>query len=205
MTALRAPWMLAGLVGSVLLLIVALVVLVWQQGPGPLAKTLTLADTSSVNGHHFPSDFGRLSDLVPFTGGISPVASGVVPVAHGPEFRDSDWVKAQVPMDWTLQVLASQDEGAVKRFLTSLDNRADFVYFTHPQDGQDWYVVTTGVFSSREQAIGVGASMMLPDGARPFPRSMSSYQEALRAAEAPAFVPAEESAVVPEESLPVMP
>ena len=207
MTVTRAPWLLAGLVASVLLLMVTLVILAWKQGPGPLVRTLEATDTQVVGRYRFPAGFGRLSDLVPFAGGINPVAAPVVPVAHGPEFRDAEWVKAQSPEAWTLQVLASRDEGAVKRFLAGLENRGDFVYFLHPQDGQAWYVVTTGSYSSRELALGVADTLLLPDGAQSFPRSLSTYQASLQTAEAPVVpaaeaVPAAPAGPVPESSMP---
>lgn len=207
MIALRMPWLLGGLAGSAVLLVVVVIVLAWREGPGPLVRTLEPVDERAAVHDRFPADFGRLTDLVPFAGGVSPVASAVVPVAHGPEFRDGDWVKAQPPEGWTLQVLASQDEGTVKRFLSGMDNRADFVYFAHPQEGKTWYVVTTGSYASRELALGVANGVKVPDGARPFPRSMASYQEALVAAEAATAVPApvEEGAApvaVPEQVAP---
>lgn len=205
MSISRAPWLLVGLLGSLLLLTVVLVALAWKQGPGPLVKTLESTDAKAAGSYRFTPEFGRLTDLVPFAGGINPVAAAVVPVAHGPEFRDADWVKAQAPESWTLQVLASQDEGAVKRFLSGLDNRADFVYFVHPQDGQSWYVVTTGSYSSRELALGVAESLPLPDGARPFPRSLSAYQESLKAAEVPAIVPVDLDPAEPERAVPDVP
>lgn len=187
MRIIRAPWLLAGLIGSAVLLLGVVMVLAWRQGPGPLVAGLESEDKRAATVDNFPADFGRLDDLVPFAGGVSPVASAVVPVAHGPEFRDPDWVKAQGPEAWTLQVLASQDESAIKRFLAGLENRADYVYFAYPQDGQTWYVVTTGSYSSRELALGVADSLKAPDGARPFPRAMGAYQEALSAAETAAM------------------
>ncbi len=184
MSMVRAPWLVVGLTTSAMLLVAAVMALVWRQGPGPLVKSLESAGATSAVQDRFPPDFGRLADLVPFAGGINPVAAAVVPVAHGPEYRDADWVKSRSPEQWTLQVLASQDEGAVKRFLAGLENRADFVYFSYPQEGKVWFVVTTGQYVGRELALGVAQTLQVPDGARPFPRSMSSYQEALVIAEA---------------------
>lgn len=200
MKVIRAPWLLAGWVGSAVLLLGVVMMLAWRQGAGPLVVGLEPEDKRAVTPGSFPADFGRLDDLVPFAGGVSPVAAAVVPVAHGPEFRDSDWVKAQGPEAWTLQVLASQDESAIKRFLAGLENRADYVYFAYPQDGQTWYVVTTGSYSSRELALGVADSLKAPDGARPFPRVMNAYQEALSAAEMAAAEPAVAVPASPPES-----
>lgn len=182
----KAPLMLSGLLVSLTGLLVVVLLLTWQKGPGPLVQTLQTPEEKAAETVRFTADFGRLSDLVPFAGGVSPVAAAVVPIAHGPEFRDKDWVRAQSPDSWSLQVLASQDESTVKRFLSGLEDRANYVYFVHPQDGQTWYVVTTGAYSSREMALGASESMRMPDGARPFPRSMGAYQDALATAEAAA-------------------
>lgn len=186
MIARKAPLMLSGLLVSLAGLVVVVLLLTWQKGPGPLVQTLQTPEEKAAATARFTADFGRLSDLVPFAGGVSPVAAAVVPIAHGPEFRDKDWVRAQSPDSWSLQVLASQDESTVKRFLAGLEDRANYVYFVHPQDGQTWYVVTTGAYSSREMALGASESMRMPDGARHFPRSMASYQDALAAADAAA-------------------
>lgn len=180
----KAPLMLSGLLVSLTGLLVVVLLLTWQKGPGPLVQTLQTPEEKAAETVRFTAGFGRLSDLVPFAGGVSPVAAAVVPIAHGPEFRDKDWVRAQSPDRWSLQVLASQDESTVKRFLAGLEDRANYVYFVHPQDGQTWYVVTTGAYSSREMALGASESMRMPDGARPFPRSMGTYQDALETTEA---------------------
>lgn len=200
MTGKKAPLMLSGLLVSLTGLVVVVLLLTWQKGPGPLVQTLQTPEEKAAATARFTADFGRLSDLVPFGGGVSPVAAAVVPIAHGPEFRDKDWVRAQSPDSWSLQVLASQDESTVKRFLSGLEDRANYVYFVHPQDGHAWYVVTTGTYSSREMALGASGSMRMPDGARPFPRSMGSYQDALAAADAAAAAAA--SVEVVEEVTP---
>lgn len=189
--------MLGGFALSLGALILVLLLLAWHKTPVPLVTTLPGADEKVAGKELFPAGFGRLADLVPFAGGVNPVATAVVPVAHGPEFRDRDWVNAQSPESWTLQVLASQDESAVKRFLSGLEDRADYLYFAYPKDGQSWFVVTTGSYSSREQALGVAETMSMPDGARPFPRVMGAYQEALAAAAKPVEAPAAAPDAVP--------
>jgi hypothetical protein len=131
----------------------------------------------------FPPGFGRLDKLVPFQGGVAPVTIDITPaLEHGPEYRDADWVNSQSPESFTIQVLAAQDEGAVKRFLAEREDRSRFVYFSYPQGGVEWLVVTTGNFPSHELAAGIIAGSdfgSLP--ARPFPRRMGVYQDALRA------------------------
>lgn len=200
-----APLMLGGFAVSLGALVLVVLLLAWHKGPGPLVTTLPGADEKAAGKQLFPADFGRLADLVPFAGGVNPVATAVVPMAHGPEFRDREWVNARPPESWTLQVLASQDEAAVKRFLSGLEDRADYVYFAYPKDGQNWFVVTSGSYSSREQALGVADAMSMPDGARPFPRAMGAYQEALAAAAKPAEAPAAAPEAVPAPAVPPAP
>ena len=68
------------------------------------------------------------------------------------------------------------DEESVKRFLAGRDDRNAFVYFLHPQEGADWYVVVTGSFATRELAAGLAdARSDLPG--HPFPKRMGAYQE----------------------------
>lgn len=180
----RSPLFMGAWVSSVLLLLLFVLLLVWREKtpgiPIPMVDVATVEDVAAK----FPADFGRLDELVPFAGGIAPVAMEVTPVEHGPEFRDAAWVRAQSPDAYTLQVLAAHEEEAVKRFLASREDRAQFVYFTNPQDGAVWYVVTTGSFATREQAIGVADSRDFGLPTKPFPKRIGVYQEAVAAAAA---------------------
>jgi hypothetical protein len=183
------PFLAIAAGGAVLLVLLALVVVVQSRKGGPEGPALLVEGVPG--GSTFPPGFGRLDDLVPFAGGVNPVAPGVVPVEHAPEFRGGDWVAAQSAEAWTIQVMAAREEEAVKRFLAGREDRVDFNYFVFPQDGSNWFVVTLGSFPSRELAEGVAASKGLATGeGRPFARRMGIYQEALRAAAAPAAVPA---------------
>lgn len=176
----RAAVMLAISVVSVAAIAVLVSLLASQHQvvrvPVPTAK---IAQRQEVR--EFPDNFGRLDALVPFAGGIAPLASQVVPVEHAPEFRDSSWLLSQNPESFTIQVFASQDEQAVKRFLAGRDDRARFVYFLYPQNGANWFVVTTGSFATHELAAGVAGDNAFSglDG-NAFPRRMGAYQEALR-------------------------
>lgn len=153
----------------------------------PRAPAPALLVGAEAGGASFPRGFGRLDELVPFAGGVNPVAEGVVPVEHAPEFRSSEWVAAQNPEAWTIQVMAAREEDAVKRFLSEREDRVDFSYFLFPQDGSYWYVVTVGSFPSRELAEGIAASKGVGAGqGQGFARRLGTYQEALRAAGAAA-------------------
>lgn len=193
----RSPLFLGACLSSVLLLVLCVLLLVWREKtpgiPLPIVNTAAVSDLATL----FPANFGRLDDLVPFAGGIAPVAMEVTPLEHGPEFRDADWVRAQSPDAYTLQVLAAHEEEAVKRFLASREDRARFVYFINPQDGAIWYVVTTGIFATREQAMGVADSQDFGLTTKPFPKRVGVYQEAAVAAAANSAPAAAEPATAP--------
>lgn len=180
----RAPIFLLAMLGSLGLLIVALIILAWRHEGQPLTTALVLSDKPAEERQIFRSGFGRLDELVPFAGGVSPVASEVVASLHGPEFRDREWVRARGPESWTLQYMAGREEAAVKRFLAGLENRASYVYFEYPQDGQTWFVVTSGDYVTREMAEGVAETQTMTGDIRPFPRRFGAYQDALDAADA---------------------
>lgn len=192
----RGAWPFLGMTAACLLSLVLAVAALLHRAHSPVAPTPVDVPDVPVREAALPADFGRLSALVPFAGGISPVATDVVPAAtdHAPEFRDAAWLRAQRPDSFTLQVLAARDEESVKRFLAGRSDRSAFVYFVHPEDGVDWFVVTMGSFASRELAAGVAATRDdLPS--RPFPKQMSAYQGAAAGPVAP--VPAPAGATVP--------
>lgn len=197
----RSPLFLLTALGSLGLLFACLVILAWRQEGAPLTAVLALSDKPAEGKPVFESGFGRLDELVPFAGGISPVAAAVVAPVHGPEFRDREWVKSRSPEGWTLQYMASRDEAGVKRFLAGLENRASYVYFEHPQDGEIWFVVTSGDYATRELALGLAESETLTGDIKPFPRRFGAYQEALSAAD-PAAADAVPSAALPETGVP---
>lgn len=208
MNGQRFPLFLLATLGSLGLLLIGLAILAWQQGGKPLTTVLALSDKPTAGGLLFGSGFGRLDELVPFAGGISPVAAAVVAPVHGPEFRDRDWVRSRNPESWTLQYMAASDEAAVKRLLAGLENRASYVYFEYPQDGETWFVVTSGDYATRELALGVAESGTMTGEVRPFPRRFGAYQEALMGEAAaivvdtPATPPPETDVPEPSESVP---
>lgn len=200
------PWL--ALAGGSGLLLVVLTTSVLKQPAGKQALPTTVEE-SAPQGASFAPGFGRLDDLVPYAGGIAPVAEAVVANEHVSGFRSGDWVAAQNPQAWTLQVMAAREEEAVKRFLAEREDRADFAYFIFPQGGVNWYVVALGSFPTRELAEGVAESKGLLTGqGQAFPRRMAVYQEALlHPAPAPVQAPAPDGASTPapEPAAPVQP
>ncbi len=180
MSGRQAPLFLAAGVVSAMLLLA--LVLMLSRPDGAAEASRQAAPLQAQAEVKFPAGFGRLDELVPFAGGVAPVATEVAPVEHGTEYRDAAWVSAQDAETFTIQVLAARDESAVKRFLAERDDRARFVYFLFPQGNANWFVVTTGSYPSHELAAGIIESEdfgSLP--ARPFPRRMGIYLEALKA------------------------
>lgn len=184
----RAPLFLFAALGSFLLLCFFLLLLSLREKEGLAAPVVTEAGT--LGKVEFPRDFGQLADLVPFAGGVAPIAAQVVPVEHAPEFRDSAWVQTQNADSFTIQVLAVRDEEAVKRFLASVPDRGRYVYFQSTLDGTNWYVVTTGSYATVELARGIAEAGSFGTDTKPFPKRMGAYQTAETPAEVdPATAP----------------
>lgn len=150
-----------------------------REGRSTITVPLPAGEAPSPK--EFPSDFGRLSELVPLAGGVAPIVQGVVPDLHAPEFRDVAWVNEQNPDAFTIQVLAARDEEVVKRFLAGREDRSQFVYFIYPEAEGSWYVVTTGRYATAELAAGIAEEKDFGSLAtQPFPRRMSAYQDAVK-------------------------
>lgn len=185
----RAPLFFAAALASLLLLCLFVLLLSLRAPEGLPTPLVTEVEPAAKT--TFPKDFGRLDNLVPFAGGVAPIAAEVVPVEHAPEFRDSAWVRGQNADSFTIQVLAVRDEEAVKRFLADREDRGRYVYFSNMQDGVSWYVVTTGSFSSVELARGVADAGNFGTDSKPFPKRMGAYQSGQATPSVPAAAPAQ--------------
>lgn len=171
----RAPLFIGVAGGSLLLLCVALLLLSLREKQGVVVPVVAESGAPAVAS--FPKDFGQLGDLVPFAGGVAPIAAQVESTEQrAPEFRDAGWLKGQNADSFTIQVLAVRDEESVKRFLADRPDRDRYVYFLSELDGSNWYVVTTGSYSSVELARGVAESGVFGTDGKPFPRRMGAYQ-----------------------------
>lgn len=189
------PFLVAAATCLVLLVVIVSVIAVNERRP---VEAIALPMDQESGMGVFPQDFGVLDELVPFSGGVAPVAIDVVPEQHALEFREADWVLAEDPAAFTIQVLAARDEEVIKRFLADRDDRADFVYFVFPQEDGIWFVLTTGRYASHELAASVAAGKDLGGlSTRAFPRRISVYQDALGALPAPAAMPAPGASTAP--------
>ncbi|MGH8493690.1 MAG: SPOR domain-containing protein [Moraxellaceae bacterium] len=174
MSAHRAPLFLVAGLGSLLMLCVFVLLLAVREKQGVVAPVLTEVGVPAAA--IFPKDFGQLGDLVPFAGGVAPIAAQVVAIdQHAAEFRDAAWLQQQNAESFTIQVLAVRDEESVKRFLADRPDRERYTYFMSALDGSNWYVVTTGSYTSVELARGVAESGIFGTDSKPFPRRMGAY------------------------------
>lgn len=174
----RAPLLLTAWLASLGLLLVFVLILIPDEKSARLPLAPVTVDMTKPQ-IKLPPDFGSLAELVPFAGGVAPVAAEVRPVEHEPEFRDSVWLRAQSSGSYVIQVLAAHDEEVVRRFLAGREDRGQFSYFLHVQDGSNWYVVVTGNYPSVELARGVAETRDFGLPGRPFPKIMQAYQDAI--------------------------
>lgn len=178
----RAPLFLYAAAGSLLLLCLFVLLLSLRSNDG--VSTPVVLESGPLAKTDFPKDFGQLAALVPFAGGVAPIAAQVVSIEHAPEFRDTAWVQAQNAESFTIQVLAVRDEEAVKRFLASVPDRNRYNYFQAVLDGSAWYVVTTGSYATVELARGIAESGSFGTDTKPFPRRLGAYQAPLPVSDA---------------------
>ncbi len=166
------------------LLSAVLMLLLARDGAPRLPARLVLGKPAEGLPHRFDEGFGRLDAIVPFRGGIKPVAEQVQPQGLAPEYRDEAWLRSRHPEAFTLQLLAAREEATVVRFLESREDRGELLYFSYPEAGQRWFVVVRGDFPSRELAQGVAETLLASPDNRPFPRRFGAYQALLPAADA---------------------
>lgn len=73
--------------------------------------------------------------------------------------RPAEWVRSQPPKTYTAQVLGSNSEQAVQKFINSnKDARQELYYIKTRLKDKDWYVVLYGVYPSRSEANAALAS-----------------------------------------------
>lgn len=83
----------------------------------------------------------------------------------------------QPPETYTLQVIAASRKDALLSYISEQKNRDDLYLYQSLREGRAWFVVVTGIFTSREEAQ--QAVSGLPDKqkkAGPWPRQLSDVQ-----------------------------
>ncbi len=112
------------------------------------------------------------------------VAAAGAGTARGPAgrglSRDERWIVAQDPKAFTLQLLATREEAAIKGFLTFAPAPSPSAVYRFERDGEAWFALIHGAFPSRgaaERAINA-----LPEVHRrgpPWIRTFSEVQSLL--------------------------
>jgi DamX protein len=109
-----------------------------------------------------------------------PPAPPAVPEASPALRADEQWLMGQDPANFSLQVLASGNEAAVRRYLERTRLPGRLVYFRSTRNGQPWFTVLHGSYPSRtaaQEALKGLPERMRKSGA--WPRSLKSVQNAI--------------------------
>lgn len=115
-----------------------------------------------------------------------PARSAPPPPARGPE-----WLQAQAPDQFVVQLFAAHDRAAVFEYLDTLDAETGLggktlSWFATTHQGRPWYVVCYGLYPSRDAAHAAIAT--LPAELRrsqPWVRSLAGIRQAIAAAPPP--------------------
>ncbi len=91
--------------------------------------------------------------------------------------EDGQWVVAQQPEAFTLQIVAQEKLQKREDFITRFGLEKDVERFSTNKQGQRWYVAASGVYNARTEAL--EASRQLPEGVVPWVRSFASIQKEL--------------------------
>lgn len=91
-----------------------------------------------------------------------------------------DWLRAQRPQDYTLQLVGARDRAAIRAFITRHNVQSPSAVFQRELNGKPWFSLVSGVYSDRDAAIAARARLKPPlNGSGVWPRSYASIQEQL--------------------------
>lgn len=132
----------------------------------------TIQDVFTDETHEFSADLGQLPKIVPPTTYVA-----TPPENHGPQYRTVDWLKAQGSLAWTLQVMSSEDEEAIKSYIAQREDKEQFAYFMYKEGEKFNYIAVYGNYVTMELALGVAntTDFVLANGARPSPEKFTTY------------------------------
>lgn len=105
----------------------------------------------------------------------------VAAVTVSPPIKRDDWLLQQDPSHFTLQLMAANNEIGVVKFIEDNDLTDFAAYFFSQRDGNPWYAVTYGTYSSRSEAN----AAVLPSalrGIKPWPRTFGGIHNVMRTA-----------------------
>ncbi|OGT20201.1 MAG: hypothetical protein A2V90_03690 [Gammaproteobacteria bacterium RBG_16_57_12] len=101
--------------------------------------------------------------------------------AEEPVNREA-WLLRQSRTSYTLQLMALNDEGAVKKVIMDHGLKSPVAYYHKRRDGQDWYVLVFGVYATPDKAR--AAHERLPKALqknKPFPRRIGDIHQEINA------------------------
>ncbi len=127
--------------------------------------------------------------------------------------HDVGWWQHQDPSHWVVQVLGASSEAAVVTYISGQPDASLFSYYEIQKQGQPWFVVVFGDFSSRELAAGIAETHDFGSGSQAFAKSVTSIVVDLTppptvvapVSSEPATLAAPAGAVVPEHAVPALP
>ncbi len=93
------------------------------------------------------------------------------------DIEQREWVMAQHPQAYTLQIVAQQQRQKREDFLVRFGLENEVKRFSTDKNGQRWYVAASGAYETRTEAL--EASRQLPEGIVPWARSFASIQKEL--------------------------
>lgn len=113
----------------------------------------------------------------------APAAPAPAPAAPAGGVHREDWLLAQAPGHYALQLMATRKEKGVKEFIRDRKLGDDAAYFRFSKGGEPWYAVVYGAYPSRAAANAVAGDMPRNlRGIKPWVRSFASIQKVIRAA-----------------------
>lgn len=98
-----------------------------------------------------------------------------------PELKTSEWLLAQSPQAYTIQVMGLHDLQAFKKLLGA-ENSPNMIVFKTEYQKKEWYVLLFGIYPTQEQAT--AALNTLPEsfrvlGTQPWVRNVAGVQQSL--------------------------
>ncbi|WP_022961546.1 AAA family ATPase [Halopseudomonas pelagia] len=128
-----------------------------------------------------PAPVEEAPALVPAPPAPAPAATPAPAAPTGQTIRSTDWYRQASSDAYVLQLLGTRSRDAALSFIQQQSGLENLGYFETEHEGRPWFVVTQGLYGSRQQAQ-QGISK-LPEVLRkqsPWPRGMGAIQQSLR-------------------------
>jgi len=112
----------------------------------------------------------------------APSATTAPAVAGTKPSGGKNWLLAQNPEDYTLQLLATHDEDLMRAYLDKHQLTGEVAYFAFQRDGKQWYAAVYGAYPGKSQAQNAAAT--LPPGVGknpPWIRQFGGIQKLIKA------------------------